>query len=268
MDNPFARVVPQLPVTNVPETQRFYRDVLGFKIDWTWGENNYGSVSRDQTVLYLIAAEPPIHPLTCIVNVAAVDPLCQQWRSSGATILAEPEDQPWGVREFTVQDNNGHRFRISQPSSLSLHQPRPGAEGVAYIERLPTIEEYRQLSDAVGWTSFTNLEAVAKSLPLSLFSIVAEKDGELIGTTRVSGDGALYFYIMDVAVMPAMQGRGIGTALMNAAIEYITRTGADHALTYLFTAARRGSFYQRFGFQGPETWLLGMSATRLRPVTA
>jgi GNAT superfamily N-acetyltransferase len=179
-------------------------------------------------------------------------------------MLSEPEDKPWGLREFTVEDNNGHRFRVSQPSMVSPHQARERIEGIVFVNRLPTIEEYHKLSDAVGWTSFTNLEAVAKSLPKSLFSIVAEKDGELVGTTRVCGDGAMYFYIMDVAVMPDLQGRGIGTALMNAAVEFIGNSGAGHALTFLFTGARRSSFYHRFGFEGPETWLYGMSARRLR----
>ena len=264
MENSFARAVPQLPVANVQETQRFYHEVLGFKIDWSWGENSYGAVSRGNAEFYLLATEPPFQPVTCVINVTSVDPLYEEWRARGATILSEPEDQPWGLREFTVADNNGHRFRISQPSSVSPHQPRERIEGVTYVQRLPTVEEYRKLSDAVGWTSFTDLEAIGKSLPKSLFSIVAEKDGELIGCTRVGGDGAVFFYIMDVAVMPEMQGRGIGTALMNAAVEFIRETGGGHALTYLFTGARRSSFYQRFGFEGPETWLYGMSARRLK----
>jgi GNAT superfamily N-acetyltransferase len=266
MENKFARAVPQLPVLNVPETAQYYRDILGFKIDWMWGENDYGAVSRDSTVLHLCAAEPPLSRVTCMINVSEVDSLCEGWRKNGAKIVREPEDRPWNLREFTVEDNNGHRFRVACKSTISPHQPRERVEGVAFIKRLPTIEEYRMLSDAVGWTSFTNLDAVARSLPQSLFSIVAEKDGHLIGTTRVGGDGALYFYIMDVAVMPEMQGRGIGTVLMNAAIEFIRNTGAEHALTCLFTNAQRTGFYERFGFEGPETWLYGMSATRLRSV--
>ena len=264
MDNNFARAVPQLPVANVRETQQFYQDVLGFSIDWIWGENDYGAVSRGQTAFYLCTGTPPFQPVTCLLNVTAVDPLCEEWRSRGATIVSEPEDKTWGLREFTVEDNNGHRFRVSQPSTISPHQARERAQGIAYVKRLPAIEEYRKLSDAVGWTNFTNLDAVSKSLPQSLFSIVAEKEGELVGMTRVGGDGAIFFYIMDVAVMPDMQGMGIGTALMNAAIEFIHQSGAEHALTYLFTGARRTSFYQRFGFEGPETWLYGMSARRLR----
>ncbi|HEX4083543.1 MAG TPA: GNAT family N-acetyltransferase [Chthoniobacteraceae bacterium] len=263
-ENHFARAVPQLPAADVLETAAFYRDVFGFKIDWTWGGNDYGSVSRGDTVFFLSAGKPPFQPITCIVNVTAVDSLYEDWRARGARMLTEPRDMPWGLREFTVADNNGHRLRISQPSTLSPHQPRDRAEGIAYVRRLPSLDEYRRLAAAVGWSGFTNLEAVAKSLPQSLFSIVAEKDGELIGATRVGGDGAIFFYIMDVAVMPEMQGRGIGTALMNAAVAYISANAPEGALTYLFTGARRSTFYQRFGFEGPETWLYGMSAKRLK----
>lgn len=31
----FSHPIPQLPVASVEETQRYYRDVLGFTIDWT-----------------------------------------------------------------------------------------------------------------------------------------------------------------------------------------------------------------------------------------
>jgi GNAT superfamily N-acetyltransferase/uncharacterized glyoxalase superfamily protein PhnB len=264
MENRFARAIPQLPVLNVGETAQFYRDVLGFKIDWTWGENDYGAVSRDEMVLFLCAMPPPVARVTCVINVREIDALCAEWRKKGAKILSEPDDKPWGLREFTVEDNNGHRFRVSRPSSVSPHQKREPDARVTFVKRLPTVDEYKKLSDAVGWTSFTNLDAIAQSLPKSLFSIVAEKDGELVGTTRVGGDGAIFFYIMDVAVMPEMQGRGIGTVLMNAAVEFVQKNGAERALTFLFTSARRTKFYERFGFEGPETWLSGMSAKRLK----
>src|SRR5271166_3596403 len=90
MENEFARAVPQLPVANVQETQQFYRDILGFTIDWSWGENNYGAVSRGRTEFYLIAGKPPFEPITCVINVTAVDPLYEEWRSKGAKMLCEP----------------------------------------------------------------------------------------------------------------------------------------------------------------------------------
>ena len=263
MENKFSRAVPQLPVANVTTATEFYRDVLGFKIDWTWGENNYGSVSRDDAVFYLCAAKQPIAPVTCIINVPAVDPLCAGWRARGAKIVSEPEDKPWNVREFTVEDNNGHLFRVSQPSAASKHIAREPVQATL-VRRLPTAKEHRRLTEAVGWQSFTDYAASEKSLPQSLFCVVAEHDGAMAGMARVMGDGATYYYIMDVAVVPEMQGRGIGTAMMNAVVDFIRQQGNDKALTTLFTHAHRSGFYARFGFEGPDTWLHGMSARELR----
>jgi GNAT superfamily N-acetyltransferase/uncharacterized glyoxalase superfamily protein PhnB len=263
MENKFTRAIPQLPVVNVTAAAQFYRDVLGFQIDWTWGENDYGAVSRDDAVFYLCAWKPPIAPVTCIINVPEVDPLCAEWRAKGAKIVSDPEDKPWGLREFTVEDNNGHRFRIGQPSTVSKHIARERVE-VKLVQRLPTTEEYRRLTEAVGWQSFTDYAAAEKSLPQSLFCLVAEHDGAMAGMARVMGDGAMYYYIMDVAVMPEMQGRGTGTALMNAVVDFIKQGGNEKALTILFTHARRSGFYARFGFEGPDTWLYGMSSLHLK----
>jgi GNAT superfamily N-acetyltransferase len=83
--------------------------------------------------------------------------------------------------------------------------------------------------------------------------------------SRVIGDGQQFFYVMDVAVHPAHQGRGIGTALMNEIVACcIQRVAPPKALVSLFTSPNRGSFYERFGFRGPETGLYGMCATDLK----
>ena len=57
MENRFARAVRVAGGANVGETTEFYRGGGRFKIDWTWGENDYGAVSRDHTELYLIAED-------------------------------------------------------------------------------------------------------------------------------------------------------------------------------------------------------------------
>jgi len=259
----FSRPIPQLPVANVAETQRYYRDVLGFTIDWTWGENDYGAVSRDEAVIFLSATTGPLAPACHILHVGDVDALHATWTQSGAQIDAPPEDKPWGLREFTVRDNNGHSFRISQPSRANTIPDRPPLPGVRLVPRPPTIAEHRALVEAVGWTDFTNLEAAADSLGQSLFAIVAEHESACIGMARVIGDGRQFFYVMDVAVHPDHQGRGIGTALMNELVAWFQRTAPSKALIALFTSANRDGFYARFGFRGPDTGLYGMCAKEL-----
>jgi GNAT superfamily N-acetyltransferase/uncharacterized glyoxalase superfamily protein PhnB len=261
----FSSPIPQLPVTSIADTQAYYRDVLGFTIDWTWGENDYGSVSRDAATIFL-NAEPPPHPLaTHILNVGDVDALHAEWRKAGAKLLGEPADMPWGMREFTLEDNNGHRFRIGQPSRNFTLPDREPLPGLRLMHRPPTPAEHHALIEAVGWTGFTNPDAAATSVSQSLFSVVAEIDGTFVGMSRVTGDGQQFFYIMDVAVHPDHQGRGIGTALMNEIVDFVQRTAPPKALIGLFTGANRGSFYERFGFKGPDTGLYGMCARELQP---
>jgi len=42
----------------------------------------------------------------------------------------------------------------------------------------------------------------------------------VIGMARVVGDGAMFFYIQDVVVTPAHQGRGVGTLLLERVMGY------------------------------------------------
>ena len=104
-------VTPQLPVRDVRETQRFYRDVFGCSIAWIYDED-YGAVYNGQTELYFSQADEPITPVTQFVRVANADEVLETLRERGAEIAEEIASHPWGMREFTVLDNNGHRFRI------------------------------------------------------------------------------------------------------------------------------------------------------------
>lgn len=264
MENRFARAVPQLPVHDVKKTQEYYRDVLGFHIDWTWGENDYGSVSRDATALYLSnVGDCEISRACLIINVREVDNLHAEWKAKGAKILEGPADKPWGLREFTLQDINGHCFRISKPLEQKAHVSRERVADVKMVHRLPTVEEHRHMTEAMDWTGFTNAEEVPKSLAATRFSVVAEKDGVFIGMARLTGDGAQYFYLMDVAVLPEYQGGGVGTSLMNEIVDYLHEHAPEKVLVTLFTGGHRVSFYERFGFISPDNGLKGMAAGRL-----
>ena len=78
------------------------------------------------------------------------------------------------------------------------------------IERAPTPDEYRAICDAVGWTAVINFEAAVTSLERSLYAIVAVKDGQTVAMGRIIGDGAMYFYVQDIATLPEHQDEGIG----------------------------------------------------------
>ena len=39
-----------------------------------------------------------------------IDELCADYRDRGVEIVSDPEDEPWGIREFSVRDLDGHRL--------------------------------------------------------------------------------------------------------------------------------------------------------------
>lgn len=48
-----------------------------------------------------------------------LDATFERVRSSGAEIVQEPTEQPWGTRDFAVRDPSGNLVRIDQPPAAS-----------------------------------------------------------------------------------------------------------------------------------------------------
>ncbi len=116
-------------------------------------------------------------------------------------------------------------------------------------QRSPTLQEYAELIGAVGWAEFVNPFAVESALAGSVFAVVAVSEGRTVGTGRIVGDGAIYFYLQDVIVTPAAQGHGVGAAIMDALMGFLDSSAPESAFIGLFSAAGTARFYQRYGFE-------------------
>jgi catechol 2,3-dioxygenase-like lactoylglutathione lyase family enzyme len=115
-------LVPNLPVRDVPAAQEWYRDVLGFGVNWLW-EDNFGSVGQHQVELFLYESDED-EPGICSIFVDDVDAIFDRCRERGADICSELELKPWNVREFSVRDPDGNMFRIG----TAVEPPVPRAE--------------------------------------------------------------------------------------------------------------------------------------------
>ena len=104
-------ITPQLPVTDVRESQRWYRDMFGFKIAWV-REDSFGAVYNGHTEIYFSHVDVPAPGVWVCVRVDDVDALFADYEARGVKIVSPIESKPWGMREFVVEDNNGHFFRI------------------------------------------------------------------------------------------------------------------------------------------------------------
>ncbi len=105
-----------LYVHDLAASQRYYRDQLGFHIDWTDGDPpDFGAVTRGDTQLFM-CERCQGHPGSWIwVTTPDVDRLHAELVKRGAIIKSPPEDKPWRVREMQVADPDGNVLRVGTP---------------------------------------------------------------------------------------------------------------------------------------------------------
>jgi predicted enzyme related to lactoylglutathione lyase len=102
--------VPELPVADVERAQQYCRDVLGFAIGWLYPGNEIGSVLRPNATIFFRKKQPPFESVVHWIFTEDIDATYQELQSSGAHIIDPLEKKPWGQRQFTVQDLDGHIF--------------------------------------------------------------------------------------------------------------------------------------------------------------
>ena len=134
--------------------------------------------------------------------------------------------------------------------------------GYDVLIRTPGLDDYRRLRVAAG-LSPKSAEAAEVGLPNTLFGVVIEKDGHAIGMGRVIGDGGLFFQVVDMAVEPEHQGRGLGKAIMAEISAWLARTTRPGAYVSLIADGEAWRLYAQYGFEPTAPASIGM-ALRVR----
>jgi uncharacterized glyoxalase superfamily protein PhnB len=82
-----------------------------------WPGPDYESPKRHRETCEAAArwSEVPYVIDGVLVGVDDVDAHCERARAAGARILSEPEDQPYGDRQYRAEDLEGHRWMFAQP---------------------------------------------------------------------------------------------------------------------------------------------------------
>ena len=101
----FVQGAAVLHVPDVEATAAFYRDVLGFQ--WDFGDEVYAVVWRDNSAIHFVRDDAPPERVHLFQWVKDVDAYYDEILGRGAVVATTPTDQPYGVREFGMQDING-----------------------------------------------------------------------------------------------------------------------------------------------------------------
>ncbi len=115
---------PVLAVRDVVKSVDYYRDMLGFHIDFVHGDPPvHARVCADPfystpTVhIRFEPLEPGVAPSPSVylwVHVGTgLDRLFEVYRDRGVKIVSEPKDRPWGLRQFVVEDCDGYLISFS-----------------------------------------------------------------------------------------------------------------------------------------------------------
>ena len=116
-------IAPYFIVDDVVATANYYRDKLGFSYERFWGEPAcFCMVWRAGVVIMLSQVEksglmrpnstvdPERGAWDAYVWVDNADALFEEFKSKGVKIARDICDQPYGCRDFDIDDCNGYRL--------------------------------------------------------------------------------------------------------------------------------------------------------------
>ena len=121
------------------------------------------------------------------------------------------------------------------------------ADDYVLIERFPGIDDYCRMRAATGLSPKT-AEAAARGLANTVYGVSIMRGDQLVGMGRLVGDGGCFFFVVDIAVEPAHQRRGLGKRIMGALDAWLRANAPDSAHVALFADGEARHLYAQFGF--------------------
>ena len=121
-------ISPTLAVRNMKQAIQFYRDSLGFEMGMAFPDADkpeYADLSKDGMVIMFVPAKNvgigARQELGIGVNLymqidGDIDEYYRELKDKGVKIAANIKDEPYGIRDFTVEDINGYKLTFDQVS--------------------------------------------------------------------------------------------------------------------------------------------------------
>ncbi len=117
--------IAQLRTTDLEASIQFYTKVLGFTLAFRFGDF-YAGVKAGEQMVHLKLVDAPDPGLAAVasgehfhlyIEVDDADGYAARLEQVGVSVVSQPQDKPWGMREFVVRDDQGHTLFCGGPSS-------------------------------------------------------------------------------------------------------------------------------------------------------
>ena len=115
-------------------------------------------------------------------------------------------------------------------------------------EQPPDKEAYLSLFLTTGWNEEykASADVLEKALKNSWLTVSAFEGETLVGFGRVVTDQVMHAMIYDMIILPAWQGKGIGTTILKRLLDRCHEHGINDI--QLFCAQGKRKFYEKNGF--------------------
>jgi len=108
------KAVPLLPARNIRESIDFYEAKLGFT---ALNFGNYAILKYKTFEIHLVMSSEQAtgNVPGCVIMVEDIEDMYTLFSSKGLlSVNAKLKDMPWGLREFSIKDNNNNLIRFAQ----------------------------------------------------------------------------------------------------------------------------------------------------------
>ena len=109
--------MPHLPVSDVDPSVTYYEEALGFRLAWQTTDRKLSALASGPIEMLLLVpwdGEGPPPPRSAYVYVEDPDALCAEYQAAGASIIDPVASRSYGMRDFVVDDPDGHRFTLGK----------------------------------------------------------------------------------------------------------------------------------------------------------
>ena len=119
-----SRIAPELPVSNLRVAIEHYEQKLGFRVAIQMPQDDYAIVERDDVAIHLFQDNAGNHsPVGIHIFTPDLEELYLELQQRGARLSQGILRQPWGNRDFRLNDEFGNQIKFTEPLTGNDQEP-------------------------------------------------------------------------------------------------------------------------------------------------